>query len=387
MLFQDKLLEDVTESDLLRLVGLAREVKTLEFKRTLPSDTEKVELLADISSFANASGGHIIYGMDAKDGIASSLVGFDASSIDDVKLRLESSVAANLKPRLLNFNLKEVKLESGKYSIIAQIPKSWLAPHVVEYQHHWRFYSRNSAGKYRLDVDEVRNAFLATETLREQVRSFRAERLANVVAGETPIYLADIPKIVLHMIPFSAFNRESLTIRQIGYDDKLNRYFGGTQRYNLDGYLSYRSNSNGHNEYKQLFRNGILEFARAWKMTTHPDGRLLIPSTTFEQMLMQEMQDILLIYKSLGIEPPVMISLALLGVKNYYMGVTNFAERRFDNIHYIDRDNLILPEIVLQDLSQEPHTILRPLFDAVWNACGWYGSLNYDENGDWRQHP
>jgi hypothetical protein len=28
-------------------------------------------------------------------------------------------------------------------------------------------------------------------------------------------------------------------------------------------------------------------------------------------------------------------------------------------------------------------TLLRPVFDAVWNAAGWERSFNYDENGKW----
>jgi len=27
--------------------------------------------------------------------------------------------------------------------------------------------------------------------------------------------------------------------------------------------------------------------------------------------------------------------------------------------------------------------LLKPLFDAVWNAAGWPGSQNYDQNGQW----
>jgi hypothetical protein len=30
--------------------------------------------------------------------------------------------------------------------------------------------------------------------------------------------------------------------------------------------------------------------------------------------------------------------------------------------------------------------ILRPLFDQIWNGCGWRGSINYNEAGEWRAH-
>ena len=46
--------------------GLKAEGRTLDYKRTLPgsTDEEKREFLADVSSFANAAGGDIVYGID-----------------------------------------------------------------------------------------------------------------------------------------------------------------------------------------------------------------------------------------------------------------------------------------------------------------------------------
>lgn len=29
--------------------------------------------------------------------------------------------------------------------------------------------------------------------------------------------------------------------------------------------------------------------------------------------------------------------------------------------------------------------ILKPVFDALWNACGYKNCLNYDENGKYRR--
>jgi predicted HTH transcriptional regulator len=62
-----KPLDHITEADLQALISDAvPEGRTIEYKRALPgnSDGEKKEFLADISSFANTSGGDLIYGMD-----------------------------------------------------------------------------------------------------------------------------------------------------------------------------------------------------------------------------------------------------------------------------------------------------------------------------------
>lgn len=55
----------------------------------------------------------------------------------------------------------------------------------------------------------------------------------------------------------------------------------------------------------------------------------------------------------------------------------------FDQGHQIIEDNLILPEILVESFSEPPGKILRPLFDLVWNACGFPKSKNFDDKGNW----
>ena len=66
MLLNGKSLDKITESDLQELIdnGVA-EGKTLDYKEKLSgnSDAEKKEFLYDVSSFANASGGNLIFGI------------------------------------------------------------------------------------------------------------------------------------------------------------------------------------------------------------------------------------------------------------------------------------------------------------------------------------
>ena len=45
---------------------------------------------------------------------------------------------------------------------------------------------------------------------------------------------------------------------------------------------------------------------------------------------------------------------------------------------------MILPEVTIEDRSEQPYNILRPVFDMVWNGFGFIRSLNYDEQGNWR---
>ena len=55
----------------------------------------------------------------------------------------------------------------------------------------------------------------------------------------------------------------------------------------------------------------------------------------------------------------------------------------FDDDYKIDRDILQLPETIVDSYDIEPKDILRPMFDLIWNACGFKRSHNFDEAGNW----
>jgi predicted HTH transcriptional regulator len=85
MAIANKPLSSITESDLLDLIAnQVAEGKMIDYKLTLPgnSDDEKREFLADVSSFANTVGGHLILGVDENQGIASNLAGINELDSD-----------------------------------------------------------------------------------------------------------------------------------------------------------------------------------------------------------------------------------------------------------------------------------------------------------------
>lgn len=160
-----KAVDQIKEEDLLALKENAViERKTLEYKQALPggSDSEKREFLADVSSFANASGGDLLYGVseDKATGAPKAIDGLAIGNIDQEKLRLENMIRDGLKPRLPSCTILPLQLTNGKYVFMIRIPKSWISPHSVINGKYHAFYSRNSSGKYPLDVGEIRDASL-----------------------------------------------------------------------------------------------------------------------------------------------------------------------------------------------------------------------------------
>ena len=70
------------------------EYKTIEYKSQLPEFTDKgtKEYLADVSSFANASGGYIAYGITEEKGIPVEIKGIEIEDADALILKLENII-------------------------------------------------------------------------------------------------------------------------------------------------------------------------------------------------------------------------------------------------------------------------------------------------------
>src|SRR6266516_3540896 len=173
----EKSLESIGESDLRALIeNQVSERKTIEYKRSLHgnSDGEIKEFLADVSSFANAIGGDLIYGMEAEAGVPTELPGLEIANVDAEILRLESSIRDGVDPRIPGIRSWPVKLQNSRAAIILRIPKSW-STHMVRFKGSSRFFSRTSNGKYQLDVREIRAAFLMRESIADRIRDFRAD--------------------------------------------------------------------------------------------------------------------------------------------------------------------------------------------------------------------
>ena len=235
----------------------------------------------------------------------------------------------------------------------------------------------------------MRIAFNLSETITERIRRFREDRISNIFANETPVPFYDTAKIILHLIPLISFNpAQSYDIDKIASNPGKMMPMscrGWNHRYNIDGFLSYsRGGEEISHSYVQLFKNGIIEAVEGSIMDPHhTKGKLLIP-TDYEIELIKTLPDYLSILETLNVELPIFIFLTLVGVKGYSMAVD---ERRhwIDEVYTIDRDILLLPEVVIESYDVITKDILRPCFDSIWNACGFPKSLNYDDTGEWKE--
>lgn len=170
--------------------------------------------------------------------------GIASSNLSEAISRLNNLLRDGIKPRIPSIDWHPVEgFEKGPV-LILRIGKSLAAPHMVTVTGVSRFYSRNSTGKYPLDLDEIRSAFAASTAIGERLRNFRTERIANIVAGETPIPLGDEPKVILHFVPVSALAPIGVDVTsgapnlQLEFEP-MGEISAWGHRYNFDGVLVY----------------------------------------------------------------------------------------------------------------------------------------------------
>jgi hypothetical protein len=387
MIFSGKGIDKISADDILGLVEAGvPEGKEVDYKQNMPANDNdgKKEFLADVSSFANTTGGYLIFGVREKNLIPIDVCGLPITNPDVEIQRLENMIRDGIDPRIPSVATRAVPLGASKYVVLIHIPKSFLQPHVVRFQNHWRFYARHSAGKYPLDVDEVRSAFLLSESIADRVRQYRAERLGKIISGETPVRMPQTPKFILHVVPAGSFSSDRridlLPVTENWGDWLLPIRFGGaSSRYNLDGFLSYAvTGADQSPSYIQLFNNGCIEAVVSFNPALTNQDRIL-PARGYEKLIIQETNRFLRIGSKLGFSLPLFVMISFHGVLGYAIRTRSSFSGNSDAI---DRDDLILPEVMFNDFETDTTKVLKPAFDSLWNAGGWPGSMSYKE-GKW----
>jgi hypothetical protein len=382
-----KNIETVNESDLKQLIeDQISERKTLDYKEELNIDTDadKKEFLADVSSFANTSGGELLIGITEDKGLPIGIPGLDIADSDKESLRIEQIIRDGLQSRIIGIQISWVALSNSRKVLIIGIPKSWNSPHKVSFKGWDKFFRRNSCGKYALDVPELKSVFLLSDSITERIRRFKADRIASLITNDTPIQLVGGAKIAVHMIPLSSFDvGQVIDLKQI-YETMPNLMgsSGKDHRYNFDGVLIFGNpyfyeTKQVHKSYVQYYRNGTIETVVSGIFSsTSRDEDKHIHAAEFEKSVVKFVTDKLEILRQQNIVAPIYIFITLIGVKGYKIPRQSMTYS--DQSSPIDRDILMLPEALIDDNQVNVHSVLKDAINTLWNACGYEGSRTYD---------
>jgi hypothetical protein len=385
-----KPLKEIRLPELESLIGIARESKTLEFKAEMPrkADSELVPFIAGVSSLANTAGGDFVLGVYAREGVAAGVPGIAIPNLDAEKLRLEQALANGLEPRLPRVDIEAVDCGGGQYVLVVRVPRSWVGPHRVKANN--CFYGRNSGGRYPLDVGELRTAFVLSESVSDRITSFRAERLAQIGGGVTPVPLPPGGRAILHVVPFPPFaGRHDIDVVQaISEGTFMPLPLGGASganqlSVNLNGIVNFApGGSDLATSYVQFFRNGALEGVVALGQDER-NNRPYIAGPALCRKIVFALRQYVDVLNAYDTGFPVFALLSFMGMDGSTLRYNSGVGNGFSVAGPRSGATIILPEITLEGPVTDAPAVLKPTFNALWNAYGFLRCDLYDGQGTW----
>lgn len=212
-------------------------------------------------------------------------------------------------------------------------------------------------------------------TLLRELAHLRSCRMEAITSDSNLIPSEDGLKVILHLVPIAALD-ESFSIDVSILDRPILPLFGGgSWRYNFDGRINASNTPEGVDAYVQLFHSGIIEAVKIFPK------RERIGSTALERNLIEATDSYLKAQQRLELAAPLAVLLSLSGVKGceLLVGGRFWSYDRYP----FDRDELIIPPLVLETFPEHLSREMRPIFDRIWQAAGVPRCMHYGDDGDW----
>jgi hypothetical protein len=391
-------IDQIAEQTLQALVSNgASESTGLEFKGTSygNADDDKREFLKDVTALANTSGGHVIIGMAAVDGVATSLQPITTPSADQEKQRLENMLLAAVEPRLVGLQMREVSVTGG-YVLVLRVPRSWNPPHRVTFKGLNRYFFRHSSGVYEPSVDQLRAVFLGGAERERQLLEFRLDRLSRLRTGERGPRVRGAGKLVVQVVPFVAQQQGfALPSAEVAY-----RTFrppaasaGLEWFHNFEGLVIYSASgqqADGTTTYTQIFHTGAVELVRGGYVFDRDFAgatwRLIGTQAVMRDLFGSVARAVIGLLKC-GAEAPFVVMISLLDAAGARLTVT---DHDLDEARPLDRPDLLFAPVVVtaDDLQGDWSARLAPIADSLWNAFGYETChVLRDASGTWTGLP
>jgi len=387
----DIILDKITEADIddVMVNGVPESV-TVDYKRETygNSDSDKREFLTDVSSFANTIGGDIVIGIDEASGLPTAVTPLTCD-IDAEVRRLEGIARSGIEPRLTSLLIRAVPVAGG-HVIVVRVPRSFVPPHRVIAQNSNRFYARAGTSKYEPNVDQLRQLFTDTPHLLERIRSFQADRLVKIAAGDTPTPLGRLGKVVLHVIPLPSFadGRMADIVSQLAKGSHVPvplDEVGSPSNYtvNLDGYLSYSVGApSARLAYAQFFRNGGIEGVAELRSDDNVNSRFITRDLT--NLIMSRVRQYLDVLRATDLGLPAYVFLSFCNAARIVYRYADASGVGWHESRPLSREIVSMPEIYIDKFDVDVIDVMRPAFNTLWNAFGFQSCDRYNDVTRWK---
>ena len=273
-----------------------------------------------------------------------------------------------MDPRLIGVRLRWVPLASGTSVLVIRVAAGVTAPHRIVYRNSGKFFARNSAGKYEMDVHELRHAFTEAENVPRRFRQLHAEAIERAQGVDMPFAISPDPTAVASIMPLSLF-REDREI-PVTFKEAILPHGGGNYSYfdTIEGVLTHTPIDRETGTVRSIVvthRTGRTD--SAWTIGGIREVRLgvsvrYVYAPTFEQGLLDAAISTQARFREFGIEGPWIILVSAYGVKGFQMPTGD---------HYATkpafRDQALLGELRVDHIDENA---ILPILKRFWLLFG-----------------
>jgi hypothetical protein len=253
-------------------------------------------------------------------------------------------------------------------------------------------------------VEELRSAYLLSESITERILTYRADRVGRIKSGETPLPLKEGPKLAVHILPLAAFGGT----RRLELSGALRGYLGQfmqagpglskvkpfsisqawNQTVNLEGRVVFPVNisgGSGGRSYTQFFRSGAIEAAVSIPVDRE-NGVFYASLDCAVNELREFIPAHLAALVHLGVEFPAYVFLSFIEIGGAFLKAEWSGSI---SARPVDRTDILLPEIAVEALPINTAKALRQPLEMLWNAAGndFCPYFNSTIEGKWWNEP
>lgn len=193
---QGKLVAEISRDDIRELVAThAAEDGFVDFKEIIfhrahkKPDEEIGDLLADLVSFANGFGGHIIVGIEDRNDRALQLRPITQVEARRIATKFKSLAIQHIKPPIVPLEIVPFSMNdhADEWVVIVGIPEGQAKPHMSSFRLQNRFDIRDGNRKRSMSRDEIQSAFLSGPQQSALANIYRElQSVRGLVEANTP---------------------------------------------------------------------------------------------------------------------------------------------------------------------------------------------------------
>ena len=336
----------------------------IDYKKTFAIDDvprdkkqqEQVEFRNDVCSFANTSGGYLIFGIEETAGVPNKIIGISIKNNNaDLFEREILNYLQFIMPRVPYYKLKLIPTADNKYIVILFIQHDFYAPYIhVESQKNYKVFKRVGNSKALIEYQELKAMFTQSISFENEIANYRRNRIEKYLTHEDNDDHEYSQFVMFHIIPDSfldssydkplyILDRSKNKLREI-----FDSFECSTRPIPTVGGMRFRGNY--VNTESRLNNNGIAEFVYPLKNYIWLDQAKGVSYVYWENIWKKLEQAIPVYIREMGrylSTQKIYMCLSLVGIKNYYTRVPNWHED-FETIGTVENEKLLCEPIEFQ---------------------------------------